>query len=104
MTIVTNENFTQEVLEEKVPVLVDFYADWCMPCKMFAPILMDVAEEYEGKLKIVKLNVDQAPDLAMKYAVRGVPTVKLFDAGEEKDGFVGAMSREELEDWINERL
>lgn len=104
MTIVTNENYNQEVVESKIPVLIDFYADWCMPCKMFAPILADVAEEYEGKVKIVKVNIDHSPELAQKYFVMSIPTLKLLDGEELKGSFVGAMSSEELEDWLDERL
>ena len=101
MMIVNNNNFKEEVLESKVPVLVDFFADWCMPCKMFMPILESTAEDYEDKLKIVKVNIDESPELAQKYFVMSIPTLKLF-AGEEmpKATFVGAMSGEELEDWL----
>lgn len=103
MTIVTSENFEQEVLKAETPVLVDFYATWCMPCKMFAPTLEAVAEDYEGKLKIVKIDVDQATSLAQKHRVMSIPTLKLFvgDA-EPRATFVGVMTQEELEDWLAE--
>lgn len=101
MMKVTSGNFAQEVLASEVPVLVDFFADWCMPCKMFAPILEDLAADYEGKLKVVKVNVDEAPDLAQKHRVMSIPTIKLFTNEEEpRATFVGAMSREELEEWL----
>lgn len=101
MMKVTSENFAQEVLASEVPVLVDFFAEWCMPCKMFAPILEDLTGDYEGKLKIVKVNVDEVPKLAQKYRVMSIPTIKLFAKEEEpKASFTGAMSREELEDWL----
>lgn len=103
MKVIGEENFEQEVLKSEIPVLVDFFADWCMPCKMFAPVLEEVAAEKEGKLKIVKVNVDASIQLAQKYRVMSIPTIKLF-AGEEeaRATFVGAMSQEELEAWLTE--
>ena len=103
MLMVTNANFEQEVLKAEVPVLVDFFANWCMPCKMFAPVLDEVANSYEGKLKIVKVDIDEAIQLAQKYRVMSIPTIKLFTGDEEpRATFVGAMSQEELEDWLAE--
>ena len=102
MMIVNNDNFNAEVLGADVPVLVDFYADWCMPCKMFGPILESVAEDYEDKLKVVKINIDDSPELAQKYFIMSIPTIKLFK-GEEMPAatFVGTMTGEELEDWLS---
>ena len=71
----TDENFNQEVLSSDIPVLVDFYADWCGPCKMLAPVIEALAEEYEGKVKIGKLNVDNAPDTAQKFGIMSIPTL-----------------------------
>lgn len=103
MKIITTDNFEQEVLKSEVPVLVDFFAEWCMPCKMFAPVLDEVADAYANKLKIVKVNVDEAVQLAQKYRVMSIPTIKLFTGEEEpRATFVGAMSQEELEDWLAE--
>ncbi len=103
MLKITGQNFEQEVLQAELPVLVDFYADWCMPCKMFAPTLEGLAEEWEGKLKVVKVNVDEATPLAQKYRVMSIPTLKLFAGDEEpRATFVGAMSMEELEEWLSE--
>ena len=103
MMMVTNANFEQEVLKSDVPVLVDFFANWCMPCKMFAPVLEEVADAYEGKLKIVKVDIDAAIQLAQKYRVMSIPTIKLFMGDEEpRATFVGAMSQEELEEWLAE--
>ena len=104
MTIVTSETFEQEVLQSNIPVLIDFFADWCMPCKMFAPVFEEVAEEYEGKVKFVKVNVDNAPDIAQKYFVMSIPTLKLVSGEELKGSYVGAMSAEDLQDWLDERL
>ena len=103
MKMVTSENFEQEVLKAGEPVLVDFFATWCMPCKMFAPTLEAVAEAYEGKVKVVKVDVDQATSLAQKYRVMSIPTLKLFVGDEEpRATFVGVMTQEELEDWLAE--
>ena len=103
MLKITEQNFEQEVLQSDVPVLVDFYADWCMPCKMFAPTLEALAEEWDGKLKVVKVNVDEATPLAQKYRVMSIPTLKLFTGdAEPRATFVGAMSMEEMEEWLSE--
>lgn len=103
MKMVTSENFEQEVLKAGEPVLVDFFATWCMPCKMFAPTLEAVAEAYEGKVKVVKVDVDEATPLAQKYRVMSIPTLKLFVGDEEpRATFVGVMTQEELEDWLAE--
>ena len=104
MTIVTNANFEQEVLQSDAPVLIDFFADWCMPCKMFAPIFETVADDFEGEVKFVKVNVDDAPELAQKYLVMSIPTLKMVKGNEVVGSYVGAMSAEELEEWIKERL
>ena len=104
MMKVTNENFEKEVLQSEIPVLVDFFAEWCMPCKMFGPILEEAAEDYEDKLKIVKVNIDEAISLAQKYSVISIPTLKLFKNGEVAETFVGAMTSEELEDWLDQSL
>lgn len=104
MLKVNNANFEQEVLNAGVPVLIDFYADWCMPCKMFAPVFESTAEEFEGKVKFVKVNIDESPELAQKYFVMSIPTLKLVDGAELKGNYVGAMPQDDLEDWINERI
>ncbi len=103
MLVVTSENFEQEVLKAQGPVLVDFFADWCMPCKMFAPILEDAQEQLGNRVKIVKINIDESIQLAQKYRVMSIPTLKLFTGEEEpRATFVGAMSQEELVDWLAE--
>ena len=103
MMKVTKANFEQEVLNAKTPVLVDFFANWCMPCKMFAPVLDEVAESYVNRLKIVKVDIDEAVELAQKYRVMSIPTSKLFTGeAEPRATFVGAMSQEELEEWLAE--
>lgn len=104
MLKVTKATFEQEVLQSDIPVLIDFFADWCMPCKMFVPVFEGVAEDYEGKVKFVKVNIDEAPELAQKYLVMSIPTLKMVKGEELLGSFVGAMTTEELEDWVEEHL
>lgn len=104
MLIVNQENFEQEVLKSEVPVLIDFFAEWCMPCKMFAPIFESVAEEFDGKVKFVKVNIDESPELAQKYFVMSIPTLKFVKGEELKGNHVGTMMAEELADWVEERI
>ena len=104
MLKVNKDNFEKEVLNAGVPVLMDFYADWCMPCKMFGPVFEATAEEFEGKVKFVKVNIDESPEIAEKYFVMSIPTLKLVEGEELKGNFVGAMSQDDLEDWVNDRI
>ena len=93
----TTENFQQEVLESDVPVLVDFWAEWCMPCKMIAPILEELDGEYDGRLKIGRLDVDQHGEIAAQYNVVSIPTLLLFKNGEVVNQHVGAGPRKTIE-------
>lgn len=93
---VTDGNFDADVLEANGPVLVDFWAEWCGPCKSIAPMLEEVAAEYQGKVKIVKINVDDNPETPRKYGVRGIPTLMLFVNGEVAQTKVGALSKAQL--------
>ncbi len=93
---VTNANFEQEVLKSSVPVLVDFWAEWCGPCKMVAPILDELATEYAGKVKIAKVNVDEAQELAGQYGIRAIPTLLLFKNGQVTEQIVGLRSKSEF--------
>ena len=103
MKTIKSAEFENEVLKSDIPVLVDFFAEWCMPCKMFGPILEATAEEFADKVKIVKVNIDESIELAQKYRVMSIPTLKLFTGDEEpRATFVGAMSQEELADWLAE--
>ncbi len=94
---VTTENFDQEVKNSGVPVLADFWAEWCMPCKMIAPVLEELADEYDGKLKIAKVDVDSQPELAQKFNVVSIPTLILFKDGEVVNQHIGAGSKDVLE-------
>ena len=101
---IDDTNFKKEVLGSTMPVLVDFWADWCMPCLMLAPVLEDISKEYAGKIKICKLNVDEAPETASRYEVMSIPTIMIFKNGEIVSKTVGAMPKEAMEDFIKPHL
>ncbi|KJZ14234.1 MAG: thioredoxin TrxA [Marinomonas sp.] len=98
---ITDAQFQDEVLNSELPVVVDFWAPWCGPCKMIGPVLEDVAGEMEGKIKVVKINVDENPDTAPKYNVRGIPTLLVVKGGEVVATKVGAVSKSQLVDFID---
>ena len=102
--VFNSSNFEAEVLNSEVPVLVDFYADWCGPCKMMAPIVHQLADVYDGQMKIGKLNVDDSLDIAQKYRVMSIPTFIFFKDGQALETVVGGMSKGELESKIKEFL
>lgn len=97
----TSDNFTAEVLQSDIPVLVDFYADWCGPCKMLSPIVAGLETAFAGKVKVGKLNVDHAPDIAEKYNVMSIPTVMIVKGGEVVWQHVGLLSKAALEEQLN---
>lgn len=101
---VTDGNFDAEVLQSPTPVLVDYWAEWCGPCKMIAPILDDVAKEYSGKLKVAKLNIDENQDTPAKYGIRGIPTLMLFKGGNVEATKVGALSKSQLTAFIDSNI
>ena len=93
---VTTETFKKEVLESEIPVIVDFWAQWCRPCLMLAPVLEEVAKDYEGKVKVAKVNVDEEGYLANQYRISSIPTVLLFENGQLKNQVIGLMRKEDL--------
>jgi len=95
-THVTDKDFEDKVLKSKIPVLVDFYADWCGPCKAMAPIIEEAAKTYKGKVNVFKLDVDKSPDSAQKYGVMSIPTLVYFKGGKEVDRSSGALPKEAL--------
>jgi thioredoxin 1 len=101
---VTDASFAQDVLSADVPVLVDFWAAWCGPCKMIAPILDDLAEQYAGKVKIAKIDVDANKEVPGKFGIRGIPTLIIFKNGQAAFTKVGALSKTQLVDFINSSL
>lgn len=100
----TDANFQQDVLENKLPVLVDFWAPWCGPCKQIAPVLEEVSKDLSGKVEIVKCNVDDNPESPSKYMVRGIPTMILFKDGNIVDTKVGALPKSALIEWIQSHI
>ena len=101
---VTDASFEAEVLQSPTPVLVDYWAEWCGPCKMIAPILDEVAKEYNGKLKVAKLNIGENQDTPAKYGIRGIPTLMLFKGGNIEATKVGALSKSQLAAFIDSHL
>jgi len=100
----TDENFEEEVLKSDLPVLVDFWAPWCGPCNMVAPVVKEIAGEYEGKLKVCKLNVDEASAVASKYGIMSIPTLMVFKGGEIAEQIIGAVPKEHIEEKIKSHL
>ncbi len=100
----TDKDFEELVLKSDLPVLVDFWAEWCGPCKMISPIIDEIGNEVEGKLKIVKVNIDEAPSLATQFNVMSIPTLIIFKGGAPVDQIVGALSKDQLLDKINSSI
>jgi thioredoxin 1 len=99
--VVTDRNFQEEVLKSTIPALVDFWAPWCMPCRMLAPTIEKLAEENKGKLKVCKLNTDENQNIASQYGIQGIPTLIVFKEGKEVGRTVGVMSKEKLQEKLN---
>ena len=99
-THVSDANFGEEVLSSKEPVLVDFWAEWCGPCRAIAPVLEELSSELQGKVKIVKLNVDENPHTAAKYGIQSIPTLMIFKDGQMASRQIGAAPKQKLEQWI----
>jgi len=98
------DNFDNEINESKTPVLVDFWAEWCGPCKMLTPILEEISQELNQKVQVVKVNLDENQDLAMKYSIRSIPTLLLFSNGELVDTKVGLIPKNDIVDWLNSKV
>lgn len=104
ITHLSDEAFEQEVLQSTVPVLVDYWAEWCGPCKMIAPILEEISKEYQGRLKVAKLNIDDNQQTPPKYGIRGIPTLMLFKNGNVEATKVGALSKSQLTAFIDSNI
>ena len=101
---VTDSSFGDDVVKSGAPVLVDFWADWCGPCKMIAPVLEDIAVEFDGRVKVAKLNIDENPTTPPKFGIRGIPTLMLFKDGNVEATKVGAVSKSQLAAFLEENL
>lgn len=101
---VTDDSFESDVLKSSEPVLIDYWAEWCGPCKMIAPVLDEIASEYTGRLKVAKLNIDDNPNTPPRYGIRGIPTLMLFKNGEVEATKVGAVSKSQLVAFIDSNL
>ncbi|MBC6419121.1 MAG: thioredoxin [Prochloron sp. SP5CPC1] len=103
-TPVTDSTFQEEVLDSKIPVLVDFWAPWCGPCRMVAPVVDEIAQQYEGKVKVLKLNTDENPSIAGQYGIRSIPTLIIFKGGQKVDMVVGAVPKTTLANTLEKYL
>lgn len=100
----TKDNFDSEVINSDIPVLVDFWASWCGPCRMIAPVIESIAEKYDGKIKVGKVNVDEEPEISLEYNISSIPTVMIFKNGEETAKSIGYSDESEMEQLVNGNL
>jgi len=101
---VTDATFKEEVIESDVPVLVDFWAPWCGPCRMVAPVVDEISEQYQGQIKVVKINTDENPNVASQYGIRSIPTLMIFKGGQKVDMVVGAVPKTTLASTLDKYL
>src|SRR6476659_541232 len=101
---VTDQSFQTDVLDSKTPVVVDFWAEWCGPCRMIAPSLEELSTEYDGKLTVAKINIDENPQVPTKYGVRGIPTLMIFQHGQVAATKVGALPKSKIKEWIESSI
>lgn len=101
-TNLTDENFEKKISSQELPVLIDFFATWCEPCKILGPILEKVAKEFEGKLIFIKANINEIPVISQKFGIEQIPTVVLFEKGKAINGFIGLKSEKEVKKWLGE--
>lgn len=104
MIVATDETFENEVLSSEAPVVVDFWAEWCGPCKQLMPIMEELSAEWGDKVKVVKMNIEDSPETPSKYGVRGIPTLMLFKGGELADAKVGATPKSQVDEWVNSNI
>ncbi len=102
--VLTDQNFKEEILNSVVPALVDFWAPWCAPCKMVSPAVEEIANQYNGKIKVGKLNVDDAPVIASQYSIMSIPTLMIFKGGEVVDKIIGAVPKEHIEEKVKAHI
>ncbi len=101
---ITTENFDKEVLQSKLPVIIDFWASWCGPCRMFTPIIEEVSEEFKGKVAFGKLNTDENSEIATRFNIMSIPTAMLFEHGKVKATSIGALPKDSFRKWVKENL